>query len=138
MTVGSIVRKTKIVKLLIQKTTAALGVSATVLAMPLYASDACEITSDTISYYEKRENAVMLMQYADLVIRATDGNISCSEEVGENRQVCLVDGKGELLVEGGDRAPHIIEMNSDALGEVHIYASADLSCGLKSDFDRFR
>ncbi|MEL6619327.1 MAG: hypothetical protein AAFP16_10660 [Pseudomonadota bacterium] len=78
------------------------------------------------------------MQYDSLVIRATGGAIRCSEDVDQNRQVCLVDGKGELLVEGGDRAPHIIALKTDEMGEVHIYASADLSCGFKADFDKYR
>lgn len=116
------------------KSAFALVTATSFIAAPVYASDPCNITSDTVRYYEKRETAILLLQYGDIVIRATGGKIRCAEDAANSRQICSVEGKGELLIEGGDRPPSIITLNTDDPGEVHIYDTADLSCGLASDF----
>ena len=115
-----------------------LSVSALLMGAPALASAACDLITDPAVYEERLQQAIVLMQYEDLVVRATGGKIRCEEDSGNARQVCLVEGEGEMLVVGGDMEPHVIRLTSNAVGEVHIYATGDVSCGLKSDFDSNR
>ena len=114
------------------------GISALTISTAANAASDCDIIDSVAEYYERKEQAIILMQYEDLVVRATGGEIRCEEDKSGKRQVCMVNGQGEILVEGGDRSAKIIRLNTDELGEVHIYASGDLSCALKSEFDRYR
>ncbi len=75
------------------------------------------------------------MQYKDIVVRATDGKIRCNEDAKNTRQVCVVEGRGEILVVGGDAPEQVIRLNNEKMGEVHIYATGDVTCGLQSDFN---
>ncbi len=99
------------------------------------ASDSCVIRDDAGLYEERKEQSILLMQYGNQVLRATDGKIRCGEDAASARLICSVDGKGEILIEGSDRGPRIITLTTDEMGEVHVYATGDLSCGLKSDFN---
>lgn len=114
------------------------GVAIVLAPTASFADSDCDIVDSVTEYYERKEAAIILMQYEDLVVRATGSEIRCEEDAKQKRQVCMVNGEGEILVEGGERSAKIIRLNTDELGEVHIYASGDLSCGLKSEFDRNR
>ena len=98
------------------------------------AETACTIIDDAGTYNTQRNQAIVLMQYQDLVVRATGGKIRCSEDSANARQICDVEGRGELLVEGGGAAAKVIRLNTDAKGQVHLYATGDVACGLASDF----
>lgn len=111
------------------------AVLVTVAGTPVAAGAACDLSSDPALYAERLDQAIILMQYKDLVVRATGGKIRCAEDTNNSRQICKVEGRGEMLVEGGDRAPQVIRLTTDAVGAVHIYASGDISCGLQSDFE---
>lgn len=124
----------KLVKHTFGKLAAIVIAGAPFLTTSAHASDACSITSDTVTYYEKREASILVLQYGDVDIRATAGKVRCAEDAENNRQICSVEGKGELLIEGGDQPPKVVELKTDEPGEVHVYSTADLSCGLKSDF----
>ena len=114
------------------------AVAALSIASPTFASEPCEVIDNVSEYYERKEQAIMLMQYEEIVVRATSGEIRCADDKSAKRQVCMVDGQGEILVEGAGRSSKIIRLNTDELGEVHMFASGDLSCALKSEFDRYR
>lgn len=93
---------------------------------------ACEISSDAGLYYERAEQAIILTQYENIVLRATDGKIRCVEEKQNTRQKCLIDGPGEILVEA-DRGLFVVRMSGNERHELHVYASGDLSCGLMDE-----
>ena len=92
----------------------------------------CEIISDAGLYYERLEQANMLMEYKDIVVRATDGKIRCEEDTGNARQVCSVEGSGEMLVDS-ERGTFVVRLPADTVSEVQIYQTGDLSCGPKSN-----
>lgn len=92
----------------------------------------CEIISDVGLYYERLEQAHVLMEYKDIVVRATDGKIRCEEDAGNARQVCSVDGPGEMLVDS-ERGTFVVRLPADTASEVQIYQTGDLSCGPKSN-----
>ena len=98
------------------------------------AGESCTIRSDAGFYEERKQQAILLMQYGDQVLRATGGEIRCAEDSASTRLVCSVEGQGEILVEGSDRAPSVITLTTDEKGEVHVYPGGDLSCGLSKDF----
>lgn len=98
-----------------------------------FAEDACTIVSDIPLYSERAEEAILLMQYEDIVVRATDGKISCEEDAENTRQICLVDGPGEILIESG-RGLFVVQMTAQDEHELRIHSSGDLTCGLASDF----
>ncbi|MEL6689393.1 MAG: hypothetical protein AAFP28_03660 [Pseudomonadota bacterium] len=93
----------------------------------------CEISSDATTYYELRENAIILMEYGDQVVRATGGKIRCEEDAAGGRQVCGIEGEGEVLIEG-DRGLFTVSLTGEEPHELHIYSTGDLTCGLASDF----
>lgn len=92
----------------------------------------CEIISDVGLYYERLEQAIMLMEYKDIVVRATDGKIRCEEDAGNARQVCSVEGPGEMLIDS-ERGTFVVRLPADSMSEVQIYQTGDLSCGPKSN-----
>lgn len=92
----------------------------------------CEIISDVGLYYERLEQAIMLMEYKDIVVRATDGKIRCEEDAGNARQVCSVEGSGEMLIDS-ERGTFVVRLPADTVSEVQIYQTGDLSCGPKSN-----
>lgn len=92
----------------------------------------CEIISDVGLYYERLEQAIMLMEYKDIAVRATDGKIRCEEDTGNARQVCSVEGPGEMLIDS-ERGTFVVRLPADSMSEVQIYQTGDLSCGPKSN-----
>ena len=98
------------------------------------ASEACEIIDDIPFVFDVRERSIPLLQFGDVYLRAASGKIRCKFDEKSDRQICTVDGQGELFIEGGDNAAHVIQFNTDKIGEAHVYSNADLSCGLQSDF----
>ena len=109
-------------------------VGAAIMAASSTASWAeCAISSDATTYYELRENALILMEYGDQVVRATGGKIRCEADTAGGRQVCSIEGEGEVLVEG-DRGLFTVVISGEEPHELHIYATGDLTCGLASDF----
>lgn len=98
------------------------------------ASESCTIHTDASFYQARKEQAILLMKYGEQVLRATGGKIRCAEDNASARLVCSVEGQGEMLVEGPDRAPSVVTLTTDEMGEVHVYPGGDLSCGLAKDF----
>ena len=98
------------------------------------ADEICDISSDVGYYFERVEQAILLMQYQDIVLRAVDGNIHCQEDAPSERQVCLVDGPDEVLI-ASDRGQFAVRLNGPEQNAVHIYATGDLSCGLAADME---
>jgi len=98
------------------------------------ADQMCEISSDVGLYFERVEQAIILMQYQDIVVRAVDGKISCREDIPNTRQDCLVDGPGEILIEA-ETGLFVVRMEGPEHHAVHIYATGDLSCGLASQME---
>ncbi|WP_298984027.1 hypothetical protein [uncultured Roseibium sp.] len=92
----------------------------------------CEIISDVSLYYERLEQAIMLMEYKDIVVRATDGKIRCEEDARNARQLCSVEGPGEMLIDS-ERGTFVVRLPADTASEVQIYQTGDLSCGPKSN-----
>jgi len=114
----------------------ALALCATVFAAAsAMASESCTIRGDASIYEARKQQAILLMQYGDQVLRATGGKIRCAEDSASARLVCSVEGQGEILVEGSDRAPSVVTLTTDEMGEVHVYPGGDLSCGLARDFN---
>jgi len=118
--------------------TACLAVAGLCAPAANAAAEPCEIVSDGAAYAQARDRAVLLLQHGQMVLRATDGKIRCSEDASSKRQICAVDGPGEMLIEGGNRAPRLVRLTTQEPGEVHVYDTGDLSCGLKSEFDKYR
>ena len=113
----------------------ALALCASVFtASSAMASESCTIRSDASFYEARKQQAIVLVQYGDQVLRATGGKIRCAEDNASARLVCSVEGQGEILVEGADRAPSVVTLSTDEMGEVHVYSGGDLSCGLAKDF----
>lgn len=112
---------------------AAVGWAVTAPTASL-ADDVCEISSDVNLYFERAEQAIVLLQYQDIVLRAVDGKIRCQEDTANARQDCMVDGPGDLLVEA-DRGLFIVRLNGPEQHTVHIYETGDLSCGLTSEME---
>lgn len=113
-----------------------LFLGVTLAASGSSASANCEIVDKAEVYYERKEVAIMLMQYHDLVLRATDGKIRCMEDEGAGRLVCLTAGKAEILIEGAQRAPAVVRLTRDEPSEVQLYSTGDLACGLQTEFKR--
>ena len=112
----------------------ALAVCAAVFSdASAMASESCTIRTDASFYEARKEQAILLMQYGEQVLRATGGKIRCAEDSASARLVCSVEGQGEILVEGPDRAPSVVTLTTDEMGEVHVYPGGDLSCGLAKD-----
>lgn len=113
----------------------ALALSAAILSsVSAMASESCTISTDASLYETRKQQALLLMQYGDQFLRATGGKIRCAEDSSSARLVCSVEGKGEILVEGSDRAPSVVMLTTDEMGELHVYPGGDLSCGLAKDF----
>lgn len=111
--------------------TLSVAIFSTASAM---ASESCTISTDASLYEARKQQAILLMQYGDQVLRATGGKIRCAEDSASARLVCSVEGKGEVLVEGSDRAPSVVTLTTEEMGELHVYSGGDLSCGLAKDF----
>lgn len=105
------------------------------LPSALWASDACTIETDITEVYEVRERSLPLASYTPLELRAASGRVRCEPDDAEKRYVCRVEGKGELFVEGGERAAMAVIFHTSALGEAHFYPSGNVSCGLAADFE---
>lgn len=102
------------------------------------AESGCEIEEDTLTVIELRERTIPLAQYGEVFIRSGEGAIRCNADDENSRYICLIDGPGVIYVEGGDQPPKGMIFATDEIGEAHIYRTADLSCGLKSEFDKYR
>ena len=102
------------------------------------AEEACKIENSIAVVYEIRERSIPLAEYGEVAIRAASGSIRCEADADEVRYVCFVDGPGELFVEGGDGAAHAMVFLTKEMGEAHIYGDGDLTCGHKSEFDKYR
>lgn len=124
--------------LLFRFDTARAGLTALIAACSItpssgMAEDACEISSDIGLYNDRVEQAIMLMQYEGIIVRATDGKIRCEEDRPNTRQICSVDGPGEILIQS-DKGLFVVQLNGQDAHELRIHASGDLTCGLASDF----
>lgn len=108
------------------------GLLATAASTPAFAAQACEVSSDAGLYQQRREQAIILMQYGDIVLRATGGKIRCQEDQASARQVCQVDGPGEMLIDAAT-GQFVVRMTGSKPHAVHVYASGDISCGLAAD-----
>lgn len=122
-------KKAQSEKIMLSKTVVFTSLSFVVLRGGAYA---CEISSDVALYHERAEQAIILTQYENIVLRATDGKIRCVEEKQNARQECLIDGPGEILVEA-DRGLFVVRVSGNDRHELHVYASGDLSCGLTEE-----
>lgn len=100
----------------------------------LRAANACAVSSDAAFYQARAEQSILLMQYGDIILRATGGKIRCVEDAANGRQRCSVEGAGEMLVDAPARQV-VVTMPGDGMHEVQVYASGDVSCGLASDFN---
>jgi len=98
------------------------------------AMQTCEISSDAALYQERAEQAILLMQYEDIVVRATDGKIRCEEDAANAMQMCLIEGPGEMLIDA-TTGLFVVRVTGTQPHAVQIYASGDLSCGLASDME---
>lgn len=98
-------------------------------------SDACDIIDDTLTVIDIKKRSIPLLEFKPLYLRAASGKIRCEYDEKNNRQVCNADGRAELYIEGAERPPQVIHFKSDKVGEAHIYASGDLTCGWQSDFN---
>lgn len=109
------------------------GLAATAPVAGL-ADGPCTISSDLAFYTERLDQAIMLMQYSDIVVRAVDGKIRCQEEAAQSRQLCRVEGPGEMLVDA-PRGQFVVQMSGAEDHILHVYASGDLSCGLAAELE---
>lgn len=98
------------------------------------AKESCDISSDTVRYYQRLDQAIVLLQYHDVVLRAVDGKIRCAEDAENARQKCQIDGPGEMLI-ASDRGQFQVTTTAEKMHEIHVYAGGDLTCGLSSDFE---
>lgn len=62
-----------------------------------------------------------------MVSRATAGWIRCQDNGTGDRLACLVEGPGELLVDGGNK-PSVVRMSDATSYTVHIPPNGDVAC----------
>lgn len=100
----------------------------------VFAMQACQIGSDPVLYRAQAEQAILLMQYEDIVIRATDGKIRCEEDAANAMQLCLIDGPGEMLIDA-PTGLFVVRVTGAKSHAVQVHASGDLTCGLAVDME---
>ena len=87
----------------------------------------CSVLEDANLYEDRKQQSILLMQFGDVVVRATDGKIRCNPNNAGTRQVCKIEGQGEMLVEGREDR-FVVRLDDAAMHEVHISSAGAVTC----------
>ena len=87
----------------------------------------CEVVDDKGLYEARKQEAILLMQYGDAVVRAAGGRIRCEEDQAKGHQACAMTGPGEMLVEAG-QSRLIVRVTSADDHVVHVTQSGEATC----------